>query len=139
MSSFDYDFWKCEPEVWTGMQVHWHCHLWRATGDQYRSDAQRRDPSSDLAPLVVQEWLQKSPRLIDHVARTPEDGVAWLSRQWDDLKSKVAGASAPSDETRLGTALYELRLGQGVAWGFWTLDSSYFVGLYVVAAEQDCH
>ncbi|RFU43388.1 hypothetical protein DZF91_01485 [Actinomadura logoneensis] len=137
--SFDYDFWRGEPAAWADKGVHWHCHLWRATADQYRNDAERRDPASDLAPLVVQEWLRKPARFVDHVARTPEEGVAWLSRQWDGLKAKVAGAQDPPDGTRLGRALYELRLGQGVTWGFWTLDSSHYIGLYLVVAAQDCH
>ncbi|MCP2343057.1 hypothetical protein [Actinomadura rupiterrae] len=137
---FDYDYWKREPDRWKETGVHWHCHVWRASGEQYRNDAQRRDPGCEQAPLVVQEWLRKPARLVDHVVRTPDEGVAWLAKQWDGLKANVSGALEPADDVRLGRALYELRLGQGVVWGFWTLDASHYIGLYLVAtASLTCH
>ncbi|GAA2616088.1 hypothetical protein SMC26_09605 [Actinomadura fulvescens] len=139
-SGFDYDSWKSStPDHWRQLGLHWHCHHWRATGNQYRDDGARRDVNTDLAPLVLRDWLKKPARLIRHIAETPDEGAAWLSEQWRAIRAQVTLGDTVDDETRLGRALYELRLGQDVVWGNWLTGGTYYVSLSLVGTEQSCH
>lgn len=138
---FDYDaYWRDESrDDWRRRGLHWHCHASRMDAGAYEDEQARRDPGSDLAPLVVRDWLRKPSRTIRHAPATPEDAVSWLRGQWERIKGQAGReATAISDETRFGTALYDLRCGNDLCWGFW-LSSSVHMHLAVVGTSQRCH
>jgi hypothetical protein len=118
--SFDHDFWRRDiPGVWRERGLHWHCFTWQ--GPRPR-DAERRDTRASVPPIVIRQWLEKPVTMMSATARTPEEAARWLDTQ--------PQPSAPGDAVR--RALYELRVGNDVVWGFWS-SSQAFVCVAVVS------
>jgi hypothetical protein len=137
---FDYEYWRDESRAdWRSRGLHFHCHSWRGDGRDYDDEPARRDPTTDLPPTIIRDWLRKPPRTIKHVSGTPEDAVAWLRAQWAPVKSQVGQeADRVPDDVRFGMAHYDLRCGNDVCWGFW-LGSSAFLHLAIVGTSASCH
>lgn len=137
---FDYEFWRDESrQDWKRLGLHWHCHAWRGDARDYEDEEARRDPSSESPPIVIKDWLRKPARTIRQVVMTPEEGTAWLRAQWNAVRAHLGPeATAIPEETRFGTALYDLRCGNDVSWGFW-LGSSLYLHLAIVGTAAPCH
>lgn len=140
---FDYEFWKDESRVdWQRLGIHWHCHAWRGDSKDYGDEAARRDPTTELPPKVLKEWLQKPPRSIRQTAKVPEKAISWLRGEWDAIKGQVLNQDAGpmTEETRFGMALYDLRCGNDVCWGFWLgASAGSYLHLAVVGTSTTCH
>ncbi|MFI0482741.1 hypothetical protein [Actinomadura sp. 9N215] len=138
---FDYDaYWRDQTrDDWRKRGLHWHCYTSRMDGNAYGDDPARRDPNSELAPREIRDWLRKPPRAIRQMPASPEEAIRWLRAQWEPVKEQIGReATAISDETRFGTALYNLRCGNDVCWGFW-LTASLHLHLAIVATDEKCH
>ncbi|MGI5165864.1 hypothetical protein ACQEU3_16035 [Spirillospora sp. CA-253888] len=65
--------------------------------------------------------------------------MTWMRSQWEPVKSQIGPeADAISDDTRFGQALYDLRCGNDLCWGFW-LNKTTHLHLAVVGTSQRCH
>jgi len=138
--AFTYDYWHDQTrEDWKHLGLHWHCHSWRGDGRDYGDEPARRDPSTDLPPKVIAQWLDKPARTIRQVVPTPTDGIIWLRAQWQPIKDQIGPeVEAIPEDTRFGTALYDLRCGNNVCWGFW-LNAASFLHLAIVGTNRTCH
>jgi hypothetical protein len=137
---FDYEYWRDESrDDWRRLGLHWHAYASRMDGSAYADEAARRDLVTDLAPQSVRDWLRKPAQSLRQVATTPEDAVSWLRQQWEPIKAQ-AGQEAVRipEETRFALALYELRCGNDLCWGFW-LGASVHLHLALVGTADDCH
>jgi hypothetical protein len=139
--AFDHDYWRAhEPVVWTERKLHWHCYGWRGSAESWNDPVARRSESSDIAPFVVRLWLERPARMIRAVAATPEEGVTWLRGQWAQYGHEMV-ADRPEwipDKTRFGIAVYDLRCGNDICWGFW-LSGGGVVSIAVVGLAAPCH
>ncbi|MCP2334809.1 hypothetical protein [Actinomadura rupiterrae] len=137
---FDHEYWRdASSMVWKKRGLHWHCHSSRMDGETYGNEAARRDLTTEHAPKVIRDWLRKPPRTIRHVARTPDDGLAWLRAQWDPIKAQVGReAEAVPDVVRFGRALHDLASGNDVCWGHW-LAASTHLHFALVGTSDTCH
>lgn len=129
-----------EPSTWRERGLHFHCYMWRGAGTSLMKDAERRDPASDLPPERTREWLRKPRRLQLATPPDPETATAWLLERFEaaapDIKGSYPGGDDPGFRRRL--ALYQLRSGADITWGFW-LRGSQFLHLTVLAiAAADC-
>lgn len=137
LPDFDHAYWRKPRDDWERLGLHWHGYSWSGSGASYAKDAERRDPSSDLPPRVVREWLGK-PRQAERPAfRTPEDAVAWARGEWERCGLPVGEDADIPDETRWGMARHHLECGLDLMWGEWAYGGSSFVSLAVVGVT-DC-
>lgn len=137
---FDFEYWRDETrQDWQRLGLHWHCHAWRGDADDYGDEQARRDPSTELPPQIIKQWLDKPARTIRRTVTTPEEAIAWLRAQWEPIRGQIGPeATAIPEETRFGTALYDLRTGNDVCWGFW-LGASTHLHLAIVGTAAACH
>ncbi|ACZ00096.1 MULTISPECIES: hypothetical protein [Thermomonospora] len=143
--AFDYDgYWRDgdgvrDSSLWRERGLHWHCHLWRGNASECEDESARRDPSTDLPPKELGDWLRKPARTIRLVGRTPEEVMEWLRGEWTAVRDQLGQESAAIDEeARFGRALYDLRLGQAVCWSGW-LSGATFWHAAAVPTESNCH
>lgn len=138
--AFDYDaYWRdATRDDWRQEQLHWHCHLSRMDGAVYGDEPARRDSATEYAPKVIRDWLHKPAHTIRATPATPEEAIQWLRQQWDAIKPLPGEINWIPEETRLGIALYDLRCGNDVCWGFW-LGSSAHLHLAIVGTNRACH
>lgn len=120
------------------MGLHWHCHSSRMDGQEYGDEPARQDLSTEYAPKLLRDWLRKPARTIRHVAATPEDGVRWLRSWWEPVRDQSGEAHVVPDEVRFGRALYDLRCGNDLCWGFW-LGGAVHLHLALVGTVEQCH
>lgn len=136
---FDYEYWREGREDWKDLWLHWHCHAVRMDGNSYGDEAARRSPDSELAPKVIRQWLNKPAHTIRDVSRSPEDALRWLRGQWEAVEGQIGEeAEAIPEETRFGMALYDLRCGSDVCWGFWLNASTHF-HIAIIGTSAGCH
>ena len=137
-----YDSWRTSrPAHWEVRGLHWHAYSWRGDGKRLNDAAARRSAAEDIVPFALRDWLLKDARLIRAAPGTPEEALTWLREHFD----AVAGMMRParqrtylSDEVRFGTALYTLRCGTDVSWGFWLANGSYQALSLIAVASRQC-
>jgi hypothetical protein len=138
--AFDHDYWQYTvPKVWTERRPHWHCYLWQGDGVSWGRDCDRRSTLTDITPLVVRDWLNKPAWTIKQAPEDPEAAVAWLKREYDKVTQSIGQqATAIPEKTRFGIALYDLRAGNDLSWGFWVGTSTMWSAA-VVGTDAKCH
>ena len=138
-----YDAWRhSEPTVWRERSLHWHAYSWRGDGKRLGDNAARRATTADIVPFALRDWLMKSARLIRAAPATPEEALRWLREQFDacaPVMCPVQQRTFIPDEFRFGLALYELRCGNDLSWGFWLTNASYqSMSLIAVGDSTTC-
>ena len=136
--TLDPEYWRQDRDDWKQRRLHWHCYSATVDGSSWGADKVRRDRGSDLPPLIVREWLVKAVKP-KQSPTTPEEAVAWLRREFDRHAGQMAGSQATDipEEIRWGTALYDLRCGSDLSWGFWLTGGARIVSMAVVGIA-DC-
>jgi hypothetical protein len=85
------------------------------------------------------EWLNKPARAVKHTAATPEDMVAWLRTQWEEVAELLGHEGTLIDaEARYGYALDDLSRGNTVCWAGW-ISTSVFFHLSAMPTSARCH
>lgn len=142
LPDFDHDYWRKPRDDWERLGLHFHGYAWTGSGASYGRDAERRDPSSDLPPVVVRGWLGKPRQRERPVFAAPGDAVDWLRGEFGQhagqmVRSRDGHVDGIPDETRWGMARHNLECGLDVMWGFWLGGGTSFLSLAVVGVA-DC-
>jgi hypothetical protein len=127
--TYDYDSWRhSEPTTWSERSLHWHAYSWRGDGKRLGDNAARRSASESIVPFALKDWLLKPAHLIRAAPTTPESALSWLREQYDDCAPAMQPVQQRlfiPDDDRFGLALYELRCGNDLSWGFWLNNASF--------------
>lgn len=137
-----YDSWRHqEPTHWRERSLHWHAYSWRGDGKRLGDNAARRSAAESIAPFAHRDWLLKTDHLVRAAPCTPEDAVRWLREQFDGCAPAMRPAQQRSFvpyEDRFGRALYELRCGNDLSWGFWLDNASYQAMSLIALDSRSC-
>lgn len=140
--SLVYDAWRhSEPAVWRERCLHRQAYLWRGDGKRLGDSAARRSATEDIVPFALRDRLLKPARLVRAVPTTPEGALRRLSEQFDSCASAMHPVQQRTfipDETRFGLALYELRCGNDLSWGFWLTNGSYQAMSLITVDSRAC-
>ncbi|WP_093775090.1 hypothetical protein [Streptomyces sp. yr375] len=132
---------SAQPVVWRERSLHWHAYSWRGDGKRLGDSAARRSAAEDIVPFALKDWLLKPARLVRAAPTTPEEALHWLREQFGlcaPAMQPVSQRSFVSDADRFGRALYELRCGNDLSWGFW-LTNGLFQALSPITVDaQAC-
>jgi len=137
-----YDSWRTSrPTHWEVRGLHWHAYSWRGDGKRLGDAAARRSAAEDIVPFALRDWLLKDARLIRTAPFTPEEALIWLREHFDgiaDLMRPARQRTYLCDEVRFGTALYTLRCGTDLSWGFWLAHGSYQALSLIAVTFREC-
>ncbi|QNP72108.1 hypothetical protein IAG44_23615 [Streptomyces roseirectus] len=137
-----YDSWRTShPTHWEVRGLHWHAYSWRGDGKRLGDAAARRSAAEDIVPFASRDWLLKDARLIRASPGTPEEALTWLREHFDAIAPTMRPARQRTflrDEVRFGTALYTLRCGTDLSWGFWLANGSYQALSLIAVDSRQC-
>ncbi|KPI17787.1 hypothetical protein OK074_8118 [Actinobacteria bacterium OK074] len=137
-----YDAWRHhEPTAWRDRHLHWHAYSWRGDANRLHDNVARRSAAESIVPFTLKDWLSKSDSLIRLAPTSPEEALAWLRKQFDDcapLMSPTRQRDFTSTDTRFGLALYQLRCGNDLSWGFWLTNRAYQALSLITVDSRTC-
>ncbi|GIG69729.1 hypothetical protein [Phytomonospora endophytica] len=105
----------------------WICHRWRGHGDVLNkaTDADRRNPLTNLPPLITSEWLNKPRELRAKTCATADDAVAWLETEVNAVSPQI---KEPGAWSRFTTSIEDFRdrltAFRPVTVSYWLVDNT---------------